>query len=297
MSLLSQVKQSGRVWTRKVIAKGITQTAPGSIKYLLFGPRPSQQSISIKFGKLGELLSMEIIKGLPHLELLQCGIRCIDEVSKKNKDFDLVWADHEKKIIGYRELKGNIEMDSEKIPATIEKVKELAMTLGLPGYSIDSGILNWSVYDREILTKGKSNIKKCEENGIKVEHMGDFLKTINFVWEKKDFYDYMKDLGSMVEKGLFGLGHREEEDLVKCDHCEFKGKPHEEIYFQDGGNIKTCAEHFQSSWTECDCCHQRLKAKWFPADKDYLKLTTAFTRNTCFNCIECYAHVPAQHLL
>jgi hypothetical protein len=30
------------------------------------------------------------------------------------------------------------------------------------------------------------------------------------------------------------------QDLVKCDHCEFKGKPHEEIYFQDAGKIKTC---------------------------------------------------------
>ena len=227
MSLLSQVKQSGRVWTRKVIAKGITQTAPGSIKYLLFGPRPSQQSISIKFGKLGELLSMEIIKGLPHLELLQCGIRCIDEVSKKNKDFDLVWADHEKKIIGYRELKGNIEMDSEKIPATIEKVKELfehLTTTSLSGYTIDSGILNWSVYDREILTKGRSNIKKCEENGIKVEHMGDFLKTINFEWEQTDFYDYMKELGVDVNGGLFTSDTSAMEQQLKELQAELAAK-------------------------------------------------------------------------
>ena len=37
----------------------------------------------------------------------------------------------------------------------------------------------------------------------------------------------------------------------------------------------------------CDCCHEKLNTKWFPADKDYCRLTTAFTRNTCFNCIEC----------
>ena len=29
-------------------------------------------------------------------------------------------------------------------------------------------------------------------------------------------------------------------ELVKCDRCEFRGKPHEEIYFQAGGTIKTC---------------------------------------------------------
>ena len=125
----------------------------------------------------------------------------------KNKDFDLVWADHEKKIIGYRELKGNIEMDSEKIPATIEKVNELMEHLtakeDYKDYTIDSGILNWSIYDRSILTKGKSNIKKCEQSGVKVEHMGDFLKTINFEWEQADYYNYMKELGAMVETGLF----------------------------------------------------------------------------------------------
>ena len=205
--LLNQIKILGRVWTQKVIENGITQTAPGSIKYLLFGARPSQQSISIKFGKLGEILAMKMINDSPHLSLLECGVRCIDEESKKNKDFDLVWADHEKKIIGYRELKGNIEMDSEKIPATIEKVKELLGHLtakdDYKDYTIDSGILNWSIYDRSILTKGKSNIKKCEQSGVKVEHMGDFLKTINFEWEQADYYNYMKELGAMVETGLF----------------------------------------------------------------------------------------------
>ena len=148
--LLNQIKILGRVWTQKVIENGITQTAPGSIKYLLFGARPSQQSISIKFGKLGEILAMKMINDSPHLSLLECGVRCIDEESKKNKDFDLVWADHEKKIIGYRELKGNIEMDSEKIPATIEKVNELMEHLtakeDYKDYTIDSGILNWSIH-------------------------------------------------------------------------------------------------------------------------------------------------------
>ena len=98
-------------------------------------------------------------------------------------------------------------MDSEKIPATIEKVNELMEHLtakeDYKDYTIDSGILNWSIYDRSILTKGKSNIKKCEQSGVKVEHMGDFLKTINFEWEQADYYNYMKELGAMVETGLF----------------------------------------------------------------------------------------------
>ena len=61
---------------------------------------PSRQSVSIKFGKLGELLVMEMIKNSEHLELLECGVHCIDEKGKK-KDLDLLWANHETKVIYY----------------------------------------------------------------------------------------------------------------------------------------------------------------------------------------------------
>jgi hypothetical protein len=33
---------------------------------------------------------------------------------------------------------------------------------------------------------------------------------------------------------------KKETPLLKCDRCSFKGKPYEEIYFQEGGAIKTC---------------------------------------------------------
>ena len=34
--------------------KEMTRTQPGSIKYLMFGSEPSEQSLSIKMGKVGE---------------------------------------------------------------------------------------------------------------------------------------------------------------------------------------------------------------------------------------------------
>jgi hypothetical protein len=72
--------------------------------------------------------------------------------------------------------------------------------------------------------------------------------------------------------------------FVKCDYCEFKGKPHEEIYFQDGGNIKSCADHLDRprtvpnphKFSVCKHCHQNLLTKFFPSDD----------APTCFNCIE-----------
>jgi len=69
------------------------------------------------------------------------------------KDIDLIFKDEINKIIYYRELKANIELDSEKLPATISKCKEIEKYLQekYNSYKIDSGILNWSVYNRQIL--------------------------------------------------------------------------------------------------------------------------------------------------
>ena len=198
---LKRVKEFGRKWINNVILQSkITQTKPGSVKYLLFGPEPSRQSISIKCGKLGELLVIEMIKCNPKYELLKCGVHCIDE-NGKNKDFDLLWMDNVDKKIYFREAKGNIELDSEKLPATFEKITQQLgpyIEKRYPDYKIDVGILNWSIYDRNILTKGVSHINKCEQNGVKVDHMGDLIKKIGFIWEEKDYYEYFRELGNLI---------------------------------------------------------------------------------------------------
>ena len=198
---LKRVKEFGRKWVKDVILQSeITQTKPGSVKYLLFGPEPSRQSISIKCGKLGELLVIEMIKCNPKFELLKCGIHCIDENGKK-KDFDLLWVDHVGKKIYFREAKGNIELDSEKLPATFEKITqqlEPYIKKKYSDYKIDVGIVNWGVYGRKTLTKGLSHIRKCERNGVKVDHMGDLMEKIGFKWEEKDYYSYFRELGTLI---------------------------------------------------------------------------------------------------
>lgn len=198
---LKNVKIFGRKWVNDVILQNkITQTKPGSIKYLLFGPEPSRQSISIKFGKLGEKLVIEMIKYNSCFELLKCGVHCINEQGNK-KDLDLLWADHKNKIIYYREAKGNIELDSEKLPATFEKItRDLKPYIKkeYPYYKINVGILNWSVYSRSSLKKGVSHINQCERNGVQVDHMGDLMEKIGFKWEEKDYYSYFRELGNLI---------------------------------------------------------------------------------------------------
>ena len=83
---------------------------------------------NIKLGRLGEFLSKELIKTNHNLELLNCGIQ---KINNKKKDVDLIFKDEIDKIIYYRELKGNIELDTEKLPATITKCKEIENSLHL----------------------------------------------------------------------------------------------------------------------------------------------------------------------
>jgi len=175
-----------------------TYSQPGSIKHLLFGSEPSEQSLLIKMGKVGERMIQKIIVETEGLELLKCGVQCIDPVTGKNKDLDLIWADHDRKTIYYREAKGNIQLDSEKITATIDKILEiLSMYIvpKYPDYTIDIGVFNWSVYNREPLTKGLIQIKKCVTKGIKVDHPKELFDILKFQWTEEDYLSFFRKIG------------------------------------------------------------------------------------------------------
>lgn len=195
---IKEIKTKGVIWIENSFKKNITLTKPGSISHLLYGEKLSQHSINIKVGRFGEFLSKELIKKNHNLELLNCGIQKIND---KKKDVDLIFKDKIKKIVYYRELKGNIELDTEKLPATISKCKEIEISLKKTylNYRIDCGILNWSVYNRKKLTTGLSNIKVFDNNGIKIDHMEDFLSIINVDWKEDDYYSYFREIGNKIK--------------------------------------------------------------------------------------------------
>jgi len=198
---IDEIKNKCTNWVSKILEKELTYTKPGSISHLLYGEKPSEQSINIKIGRLGEFMVKELIKTNRNLELLTCGIQ---QINNKKKDVDLIFKDENRNVIYYRELKGNIELDTEKLPATISKCKEIREVLRdkYPDYSINYGILNWSVYNRNILTVGLSNIKTFENNDIIIEHMEDFLEIINVFWNEEDYYLYFRELGNKI-RSLF----------------------------------------------------------------------------------------------
>ncbi len=195
---VNNVKQLCNIWINNMLESDLTLTKPGSISYMLYGEKPSEQSINIKLGKFGEYLSKELIKTNNNFELLLCGVQI---VNNKKKDIDLLFKDNVNNIVYYRELKGNIELDTEKLPATIAKCKEIEASLKntYNTCTIDMGILNWSVYNRNILTSGLSNIKLFEKNGIKINHMEDFLSIINADWQENDYYMYFRELGNIIK--------------------------------------------------------------------------------------------------
>jgi hypothetical protein len=194
---VTAIKEKGNLWVDEMLKGDLTLTKPGSISHLLYGEKPSEQSINIKFGRLGEFISKEFIKANENLELLHCGVQKIND---KKKDVDLIFRNKETKTIYYRELKGNIELDTEKLPATINKCKEIEQSLQSthPEYVINCGVLNWSVYNRQILTAGLSNIRAFENGGIKIDHMGDFLQIVDMDWKEEDFYLYFRELGKKI---------------------------------------------------------------------------------------------------
>ena len=192
------VKELGINWVKENVLKtNITYTKPGSLSFLLHGSRPSEQSVSIKMGRFGEFISKKLIQCNSNLELLTCGIQ---QINNKRKDVDLIFKDVVKKIIYYRELKGNIELDTEKIPATVVKCNEITGYLRstYPEYTVDCAVLNWSVYNRSILTAGLSNIRSFETSGIQIEHIESFLKIVGIEWHEEDYYKYFREIGSMI---------------------------------------------------------------------------------------------------
>jgi uncharacterized protein YeeX (DUF496 family) len=194
---LTALKHKGKLWVHNMMIKNQTRTKPGSISYLLYGEKPSEQSINIKFGRFGEFLAKEMIRNNSNLELLECGVQVINN---KMKDVDLLFMDNAKKIIYYRELKGNIELDTEKLPATIAKCNEILAFLKSKyvDYYIDYAILNWSIYNRRLLTAGLSNIKLLEKEGLRIEHMGEFCDTAGIAWGEEDYYSYFREIGGNI---------------------------------------------------------------------------------------------------
>lgn len=187
----------------KMFDGNTTLTEYGSATFLFYGEKPSEQSKMIKTGKLGEFILKRIVANSEHFELLQTGVHCIDKYRNRNKDVDLLFIDKRNKILYYRELKANISLDSEKLPVTIEKINEINAYLveNYKDYTINSGIVHWCAYDREMITSKKyiSSIRSFENKLMRVEHLSDLLKILEFVWPSDELHRFFRKCGECID--------------------------------------------------------------------------------------------------
>jgi len=178
------------------IIKNQKRSEPGSLPYLFWGNKISEQSFYIKVGRNFEKWFKFVAKNSIGFELLPDGVT--KKVYKnKSKDIDFIVLDTINKVIYYFELKSNLELDTEKLPATIEKVLIISKYLNkvYPEYKIECGILHWAVYNKDILSKKYFNkIKQSENSGIPVKYPVDLFKILNQNISEKDYYKMFENI-------------------------------------------------------------------------------------------------------
>jgi len=178
------------------IVKKQKRCEAGGLPYLFWGNKISEHSFYIKVGRNFEKWFKFVAEHSDGFELLPDGVTK-KVVKGKSKDIDFIIKSEKLKTIYYRELKSNLELDTEKLPATIDKVTfiEKYLNKNYPGYKIDCGILHWAVYDKEVLPKKyKTKLKQCSENGVSVFYPKDLFKTLNQKISEKEYYDLFRNI-------------------------------------------------------------------------------------------------------
>ena len=172
-------------------------TEYGSLKFLFFESGDITHSQSIKFGKAYEAWFKEIIDD--HISpmggcLLPHGVIQDFLEDGKKKDIDLLY-DSGRETIHYLELKSNLSLDSEKLPTTAEKVKEITKKLQViyTHKVIESAVLCWGIFDMEEDVKNiKSKVSQFKKYGVDVIYPKQLFDSIGFACTKEEYINYFR---------------------------------------------------------------------------------------------------------
>ncbi len=147
-----------------------------SISYLI--KRQLSQSDCIKFGTGFEKILMDVIllenKNLENIK---------PKNTKGKRDVDHLFLDKINKVIYYAEIKSNLNLDTEKSKATINKCKEIQQELmkEFPEHKINMYLVGIRYYTRDIINKSILN---------KYTSILDNLKGVN---------EYLEELGATIK--------------------------------------------------------------------------------------------------
>lgn len=171
----------------------ITMTKPGSIDYLLYGPRQSTQSVNIKIGNRLESLLNEFSEkmGFP--------IHKLGKTLVEGHQVDTLFVMGE--CFEYEEQKTNANLDSEKIKATIEKIIEVGESLRSETKKmVRCSIFHTTVWEEADAPEYSGPYSKYRNSGIRVKFMSDYFQTLGVEMTKEEFYSMWREAGEILSK-------------------------------------------------------------------------------------------------
>ena len=171
----------------------ITITKPGSIDYLLYGPRPSTQSVNIKIGNRLEFLLNEFSEkmGFP--------IHKLAKTLVEGHQVDTLFVMDE--CLEYEEQKTNANLDSEKIKATIKKINDIGESLRSETKKVvRCSIFHTTVWEEFDAPEYSSAYSRYRKSGIRVKFMSDYFQSLGVKITKEEFYSMWREGGKILSK-------------------------------------------------------------------------------------------------
>jgi hypothetical protein len=171
----------------------ITTTKQGSVDYLLYGPRPSVQSVNIKIGNRLEILLNEFSEKMG-MQTHKLNNRLIN-----GHQLDSLFVTDD--YLNYDEQKTNVNLDSEKLKETIKKILEVRDGLiKETGKDVNYSIFHTTVWEKTDAPNYSNVYSKFIKSGIKVKFMSDYFKSLNVDITKEEFYLIWKEAGEILSK-------------------------------------------------------------------------------------------------
>ena len=168
----------------------------GSLGFLLFGGVPSTQSMLIKFGNYYEVVLNEFAS--------LCGKKQhpLKKTILEGTQIDsLFLGDNDEDCISYFEQKANAQLDSEKLPATCEKIKNVVEKLQEETSKCVNGYLLWtSVFDiDDYVDITRTYYLTYQNKGVEVKFMKDFFDFCGVSVTREQFQNLFNEVRDILK--------------------------------------------------------------------------------------------------
>jgi hypothetical protein len=171
----------------------ITMTKPGSIDYLLYGPRPSTQSINIKIGNRLEALLNEFSEKMGY------PIHKRGKTLVEGHQVDTLFVMDD--CFEYEEQKSNANLDSEKIKVTIKKIIEIGESLRKETKKVvRCSIFHTTVWEEMDAPEYSGAYSRYRKSGIRVKFMSDYFQSLGVEMTKEYFHSTWREGGEILSK-------------------------------------------------------------------------------------------------